>query len=185
VQFSGPMSGCYKRTDDGHWQAFRSFKTLPNVAWNDPNLKFVDLTGDGHADILISENEVFTWYLSLAEEGFGTAERVFNERDEERGPALIFADGTQSIYQADLSGDGLSDIVRMRNGEVCYWPNLGYGHFGAKVTMDHAPWFNSCYKFDQRATCCAASAGLLTAAHWLISQGFQVARVSTLLTGTR
>ena len=26
--------------------------------------------------------------------------------------------------------------MRIRNGEVCYWPNLGYGRFGAKVTMD-------------------------------------------------
>ena len=38
-----------------------------------------------------------------------------------------------------MSGDGLTDIVRIRNGEVCYWPNLGYGRFGAKVTMDNAP----------------------------------------------
>ena len=30
---------------------------------------------------------------------------------------------TQSIYLADMSGDGLSDLVRIRNGEVCYWPN--------------------------------------------------------------
>ena len=29
--------------------------------------------------------------------------------------------------------------MRIRNGEVCYWPNLGYGRFGAKVTMDDAP----------------------------------------------
>ncbi len=33
-------------------------------------------------------------------------------------------------------GDGLPDWVRLRNGEVCYGPNLGYGRFGAKVTMD-------------------------------------------------
>ena len=46
---------------------------------------------------------------------------------------------TQSIYLADMSGDGLTDLVRIRNGEVCYWPNLGYGRFGAKVTMDNAP----------------------------------------------
>jgi RHS repeat-associated protein len=150
VQFSGPTSGFYERTEDSHWQPFRSFRTLPNVAWNDPNLKFVDLTGDGHADILITENEVFTWYLSLAEEGFGPAERIFNQRDEERGPALIFADGTQSIYQADLSGDGLTDIVRIRNGEVCYWPNLGYGRFGAKVTMDNSPWFDHPNQFEQK-----------------------------------
>ena len=38
-----------------------------------------------------------------------------------------------------MTGDGLSDLVRVRNGEVCYWPNLGYGRFGAKVTMDGAP----------------------------------------------
>ena len=41
-----------------------------------------------------------------------------------------------------MSGDGLSDLVRIRNGEVCYWPNLGYGRFGAKVTMDGAPVFD-------------------------------------------
>jgi hypothetical protein len=49
-----------------------------------------------------------------------------------------------------MSGDGLTDLVRIRNGEVCYWPNLGYGHFGAKVTMDNAPWFDRPDLFDQR-----------------------------------
>ena len=70
--------------------------------------------------------------------------------DEEKGPHIVFADGTESIYLADLSGDGLTDIVRVRNGEVCYWPNLGYGRFGAKVTMDNAPWFDAPDQFDQR-----------------------------------
>ena len=41
-----------------------------------------------------------------------------------------------------MSGDGLTDLVRIRNGEVCYWPNLGYGRFGAKVTMDNSPRFD-------------------------------------------
>lgn len=49
-----------------------------------------------------------------------------------------------------MSGDGLTDIVRIRNGEVCYRPNLGYGRFGVKVTMDHAPWFDAPDIFDQR-----------------------------------
>src|SRR5262249_26236268 len=34
------------------------------------------------------------------------------------------------------------------NGEVCYWPNLGYGHFGPKVTMDGAPRFADSECFD-------------------------------------
>ena len=70
--------------------------------------------------------------------------------EEEVGPSLIFADGTQSIYLADMSGDGLTDLVRIRNGEVCYWPNLGYGRFGPKVTMDRAPVFDQPDQFSQQ-----------------------------------
>ncbi|MGH8638255.1 MAG: toxin TcdB middle/C-terminal domain-containing protein, partial [Burkholderiales bacterium] len=70
--------------------------------------------------------------------------------DEETGPRAVFADGTQSIFLADFSGDGLTDIVRVRNGEVSYWPNLGHGRFGAKVGMDHAPWFDAPDVFDSR-----------------------------------
>jgi Insecticide toxin TcdB middle/C-terminal region/Insecticide toxin TcdB middle/N-terminal region len=40
-------------------------------------------------------------------------------------------------------------LVRIRNGDVCYWPNLGYCRFGAKVTMDNAPWFDAPDQFDQ------------------------------------
>ena len=69
---------------------------------------------------------------------------------EGRGRGLIFADGTQSLYLADMSGDGLSDLVRIRNGEVCYWPNRGYGRFGAKVAMDCSPWFDEPDLFDQK-----------------------------------
>ena len=49
-----------------------------------------------------------------------------------------------------MSGDGLTDIARIRNGEACYWPNLGYGRFGAKVMMDSAPWFDNPDQFDHR-----------------------------------
>ncbi len=150
VQMEGPVRGFYERTTDADWEPFQSFESWSNLNTRDPNLKFVDLTGDGHADILITEGEVLTWHPSLAEDGFGSAVRVSLPLDEEKGLRLVFADGTQSIYLADLSGDGLTDLVRIRNGETCYWPNLGYGHFGAKVTMDNAPWFDSYDQFDQR-----------------------------------
>jgi RHS repeat-associated protein len=150
VALVDPVPGFYERNHEEGWEAFRAFVDFPNLPWEDPNLKFVDLTGDGHADILISEDEVLTWYPSLAESGFGWGERVRQALDEEKGPRIVFADGTQSIYLADLSGDGLTDLVRIRNGDVCYWPNLGYGRFGAKVTMDNAPWFDTPDRFDQR-----------------------------------
>jgi len=150
AQFSQPLPGFYERTQDSNWAPFTSFESIPNLAWDDSDLKFVDLTGDGHADMLIPEDNAFTWYPSLAEAGFGPAERALLSTDEEKGPRLIFADSARSIYLADISGDGLADLVRISNGEVCYWPNLGYGRFGAKVTMDNAPRFDSQDLFDQK-----------------------------------
>jgi RHS repeat-associated protein len=151
VDLSPLSPGFHGRTFDAGWQGFRAFRSLPVLNWNDPNLRFVDLTGDGIADILITEDDAYKWHPSLLEEGFGCGVRVHIPLDEEAtGPRAIFADPEQSIYLADMTGDGLSDIVRIRNGEVCYWPNCGYGRFAAKVTMDHAPWFDQSDLFDQR-----------------------------------
>jgi len=150
VIFDRPMSGFYKRTADETWEDFTPLPALPNIDWNDPNLRFIDLNGDGHADILITEHDAFTWYPSLAEGGFDEPLRVVRPVDEERGPAVIFADGTQSIQLADMTGDGLTDLVRIGNGTLCYWPNIGQGQFGAKITMDDAPWLEAPNLFDPR-----------------------------------
>jgi Insecticide toxin TcdB middle/N-terminal region len=117
--------------------------------WTDPNLRFVDLTGDGIADILVTEDDAFTWHPSLLAEGFGRGRRVPVPLDEERGPRVVFADSIQSVYLADITGDGLSDLVRIRNGEICYWPNRGYGGFGAKIVINRAPWFDEPDLFNE------------------------------------
>lgn len=150
VQFGLPVSGYFERSNSNDWSKFVAFEAVPSIAIDDPNVRFIDLTGDGHADILISEDDVFVWYPSLGEAGFASPNRIAQALDEEEGPRLVFADASQSIYLADLSGDGLTDLVRIRNGEVCYWPNLGYGKFGAKVTMDNSPWFEESDQFDQK-----------------------------------
>jgi RHS repeat-associated protein len=150
VMLQGPVRGFYRREDDKQWDGFRAFQSFPNLDTRDPNVKFIDVDGDGLTDILVSEDEVFSWHRSFGERGFGPREYARKPFDEEKGPALIFADPTQSIFLADMTGDGLTDIVRIRSGEVCYWPNLGYGRFGARVSMDNAPRFDTPGSFEPR-----------------------------------
>jgi len=148
VDFSGPTPGFHERDRDAGWKRHVPFANLPQIDWQDPNLRFVDLTGDGHADALVTEHEVFTWYASLEERGFAPAQRTRPGHDEEAGPRVVFHDGAQTLFLADMCGDGLTDLVRIRNGEVCYWPNQGYGRFGRKVTMGNAPRFDAPDQFD-------------------------------------
>ena len=150
VVLSEGLNGFYERGLQQDWADFKPFESVPNVNWDDPNLKLVDLNGDGHADILISEHEVFVWYPSKAEAGFDESSMTRKLRNEEQGPALVFADADQSVYLSDMTGDGLNDILRVRNGDVCYWPNMGYGRFGAKVTMGQSPYFDHPELFEQR-----------------------------------
>ena len=56
VTLDGPAPGFYERTHDRAWAGHRAFESMPSVAWSDPNLRFVDLTGDGHADVMVTED---------------------------------------------------------------------------------------------------------------------------------
>ena len=146
VRFTDPAAGFFERTDDG-WAPHRAFVWAPQIDWSGPNLSMVDLTGDGRAGILITEADALVWYPSLGKDGFGPAQRIPVPSDEDAGPHILLSDGTGTIFRADISGDGLMDLVRIRNGEIAYWPGLGRT-FGAKVTMDDAPLFDRPELFD-------------------------------------
>ncbi|MDQ6788071.1 MAG: FG-GAP-like repeat-containing protein [Acidobacteriota bacterium] len=150
VADSKEPKGFFKLNEDGEWETFKNFEAFPNLDLTNPNLRAIDLNGDGSADLLFTEDNSFRWYESAGEKGFEISQTVAREIDEEKGPAVVFADLTQSIFLADMNGDGLTDIVRIRNGEICYWANLGYGRFGAKVAMENAPVFASPDEFNPR-----------------------------------
>lgn len=140
VVLEGPAAGFHEHGENGEWTPFTPFEHAPAIDWDQPGLRFVDLTGDGHADVLLTDEEVLTWWPSLGEAGFAAPVRSPCEQDEQRGPRVLFSDGTDLVLLADMNGDGLADVVRVRSKEVVYWPSLGHGRFGGRVTMDHPPW---------------------------------------------
>jgi RHS repeat-associated protein len=142
ISFDTEPKGYFEMDDENTWQPLHTFSNLPAIDFSDANTRMIDLNGDGKPEIVISEDYVFTWYPSEGRNGFSQAQRTPKPFDEEGGPHIVFADEKQTIFLADMSGDGTTDIIRIRNGEICYWPNLGYGKFGAKVAMDNAPVFD-------------------------------------------
>lgn len=147
VQLGSDPQGYFARTDDG-WTAFRPFRSLPNLDWHDSTLRHVDLDGDGLPDVLKPEGERFRWWPSLGRDGYGRESDVRQPRDDDRGPYVVWSDPRQAILIADMNGDGLADLVRVRDGSIDYWPNLGYGRFGKKITMRNAPRLASADRFN-------------------------------------
>ena len=52
---------------------------------------------------------------------------------------MFFDDPSGRVRLADMTGDGLNDIVQIHGGRIDYWPNLGYGRFGRRISMANAP----------------------------------------------
>ncbi|HEU4706052.1 MAG TPA: SpvB/TcaC N-terminal domain-containing protein [Solirubrobacterales bacterium] len=146
VSLAPQLAGFFEPDGEG-WGPFAPFASAASIAWTSPNLRLVDLDGDGRPDVLISEDEAFAWHRWDGD-GFAPADREPRPPNEDRGPALVLSAQDDTIFLADMSGDGLADLVRVRNGEVCYWPSCGHGRFGAKVEMDGAPVFDAAERFD-------------------------------------
>ncbi|KAK6330099.1 hypothetical protein TWF718_003527 [Orbilia javanica] len=155
ILFRDPLSstwGFFQRDADSTsvgWSTYHQLNTFPSVDWESENVKFIDVTGDGLSDLVVAEEDVFTFYPLLGERGYDAAEWASKGLSGDAGPRLIFADIESTIHLADMTGDGLHDILRVRNCDVSYWPNLGYGKFGPRIVMDNAPTFTSHDQFNQ------------------------------------
>ncbi|WP_303315887.1 SpvB/TcaC N-terminal domain-containing protein [Flavivirga abyssicola] len=137
------QQGYFELNDEEEWQPFKTFLKELRIDVRNPNVRMLDLNGDGRPDVVLSDQGAFTWWGNKGKIGYDNAELVPKSYNEESGPAIVFQDQKQSIFLADMTGDGLTDIVRIINGEICYWANMGYGRFSAKVTMENAPWFDA------------------------------------------
>jgi RHS repeat-associated protein len=136
---NGPLPGFFETTSDEAWQTFKAYDTFPSFDLNDPNVRLLDLTGDGRSDALMTQGEQFLWFECLGEQGFAPPQFIPRKHDLDGFPDVFFDDPAGRVRLADMGGSGLNDIVLVHNGRIDYWPNLGYGRFGKRITMANAP----------------------------------------------
>lgn len=127
-------SGYYQVHGTGEWESFRSFASYPPAPV--PTQEFVDLDGNGLSDIVLLDNGAVQYYPSEGTEGFAASVRI-----EQRAgfPVTSEAGARAFLGFADVFGDGLQHLVRIQNGIVECWPNIGYGRFAPKVLLGTAP----------------------------------------------
>src|SRR5262249_5274546 len=127
----------------------RGFQPLAQMAHVEAlggRAQWVDLNGDGLLDVVVARSDSLVWYASTPD-GFAPPIEVPRPDASEAAPTIA-ANPQVDFYFADMGGDGLADLVRVRNGCVMYWPSLGNGVFGDPVTMDGAPQFAPDGEFD-------------------------------------
>ena len=71
----------YEATPDGGWRAGRPFARDLSLDFSDPNLRLLDLTGDGLSDVLITRDDHFLWYRCLGEEGYDEPRMIPHGQD--------------------------------------------------------------------------------------------------------
>ncbi|KAF3930152.1 hypothetical protein ABW19_dt0208899 [Dactylella cylindrospora] len=148
VDPEGKPTGYHEYQTSSGWGNLNLFNGLPSFNLSDALVKRIDLNGDGFTDI-IKQNVTgdILWHKNLAKAGFASALTLpYSEAKSH----LYSNDQRVMTNFADMTGDGLADLVEIRSSAVTYWPNLGNGHFGPRVEMGNCPLFASHDTFDIR-----------------------------------
>ncbi|HZD69858.1 MAG TPA: SpvB/TcaC N-terminal domain-containing protein, partial [Actinomycetes bacterium] len=152
VVLQGRDAGWYEfDRDQERWEGFRPFPSAPHVEGEAQRVQLMDLTGDGRPDVVVERVDRFTWFPSRGKEGFDQATDIPKPAAAPRGSLpRLGEDPDLDFLFADMNGDGLPDLVRVRNGRVEYWPQIGHGRFGEAVVMENSPVFDADEAFDVR-----------------------------------
>ncbi|MCC6874202.1 MAG: hypothetical protein IT378_07820, partial [Sandaracinaceae bacterium] len=143
-QPTGPLAGYYRfDRRERRWEPLRCYKGALNLAPDTGVLFLADMTGDGRSSVVLLHATGLTWFPSEGPEGLGDPVDVALPASK-----LPVASHATARFMADMTGDGLADLVEVQNGSVRYWPNLGRGRFGDPVEMDAAPRLDSQGAYD-------------------------------------
>lgn len=132
------LPGYYENGGRQGWHRFVAYPRHRRAqpVWMAQGIRLTDADGNGRIDAVIEAGRAYAVWRNQGEEGWAQPTLSPKGRGEE-APDVSLAD--PSVHLADMTGDGLQDLVRVRSGRVEYWPALGLGRYGARVVMRQAP----------------------------------------------
>jgi RHS repeat-associated protein len=146
----GRLAGFYEyERDEAAWTSFSPMAAVPHAEGAGTMAQWVDLNGDGRADLIVADPQRLTWYASEGKRGFAGPIEIARPT-EAPVVSLNGASLALDLFFADMNGDGTVDQVRVRNGRVEYWAHAGHGRFGDPILMEGSPTFAPNGEFDPR-----------------------------------
>lgn len=141
------LSGYYPLNFSGEWErrSFQKYSVSPSFSLQDPEVKLFDLDGDGVTDALRTSTR-FECFFQNTDRGWDQTLRVERKRIE-TFPDVTFSD--PRVKLADLTGDGLQDMVLVHDGNIEYWPYMGHGKWGKRIHMRNSPRFPYGYDLNR------------------------------------
>jgi RHS repeat-associated protein len=140
------ISGYYPLRFSGLWdrRSFQRYQQAPSFDLKDPEVRMVDLDGDGVTDAIRSGSRLECFFNDPKDGWNGT--RWVERQALEIFPNVNFSD--PRVKWGDMTGDGLQDIILVYDGITEYWPSFGRGDWGKRITMRNSPRFP--YGYDPR-----------------------------------
>ncbi|WP_447759882.1 toxin TcdB middle/N-terminal domain-containing protein [Sphingopyxis panaciterrae] len=136
--------------NDGHGgfsEQVLPFALAPDIGLASPQSRLTDIDGDGVTDLIATARDHIVVHHHTPGTGWTGTSVIDRQHDLDQFPDVSFGD--RGVRLADMTGDGLQDMVLIRSGDASYWPNLGDGRFGARVLLDAPPVFPANYREDR------------------------------------
>lgn len=100
-----------------------------------PTTALLDINGDGNNDIMVVDEIGVHWYPSLEHGRYDDPVVLKLPNQRVTRSHMLRAETHQMFFVADMTGDGLPDMVRVRTNEVTYWPSARGSTFEQPVTL--------------------------------------------------
>jgi len=129
VGFEGREAGNIDATREWPVGKFPSYARLPRVDLANARAQWVDLNGDGHVDLIVDHLDRLVC-TRRKERWLRVADRTDKARRFDWGAPTLTQSQRLHTFFADMTGDGLLDMVRIESSRVEYWPHLGRANSG-------------------------------------------------------